>query len=70
MPHIHPFLIIMVGLFTPQPDDLGSKQQHFPSDLLSNKALCQQVQLILGNFNSKNHVHSWELIKPCLQEIA
>ena len=53
----------LVGLFSISETALGQKQWKFPSDLLLENNVVQQIKLILENFDKNNPINSWELIK-------
>ncbi len=60
----------LVGLFAFSEMAQGPKQWKFPSDLLLENNVVQQIKLILGNFDKNNPVDSWELIKLKIQAIS
>ncbi len=60
----------LLGLFSVSESADGLKQWRFPSDLLSDNAVVQQIKLTLDNFDKDNSVQSWELIKLKVQNLC
>ena len=59
----------LVGTFVTPDEDKGPRLWHMPNDALSCPETIQQIQLILGNFDCKMPLNSWELIKVKVQQI-
>ncbi len=59
----------LVGTFITLDEDRGSRLWQIPSDALLCPETIQQIQLVLGNFDFKKPVNSWELIKVKVQQI-
>ncbi len=57
----------LVGLYKLPDKDKGPKLWHLPEDALSNKCTCQNIDLILNNFNYNDPLNSWEGIKVKVQ---
>ena len=57
----------LVGLYKLPNMDKGPKLWHLPEDALSNEHTCQNVDLILSNFNYNDLLNSWEGTKVKIQ---
>ncbi len=60
----------LIGVFTVSKESLGPKQWRFPLDLLLDNMFMQQICLVLENFDKKDPVASWEVIKLKIQGLS
>ncbi len=60
----------LVGMFSIPDGATSPKQWRFLNDLLLDTSFNQQIHLVLENFDNKNLVESWEMIKLKLQALS